>query len=101
MAEMSKDSMYYKDASDFAIRYVALRMWMDLTAKLDKKPANKDTFLAAVYPEIKKALESQHERTEREGGLPASPVDNGSGVVGSVGPSVQKPACEWGGGVCR
>jgi hypothetical protein len=83
---------------ELVIRDAARRIWSDFVARMDVQPSNKASFIAAILPEIRKAF---NERAKREGGLPASPVDNGSGVVGSVGPSVQKPACEWGGGLCR
>jgi hypothetical protein len=91
---------------ELVVKYNAIRLWLDLAERVGFQPINKKAFLAAVEPQVRKALEEARERTERERGLPASPVDNGPAVVGSVGPSVpvnkvQVPACEWGGGVCR
>jgi hypothetical protein len=97
MAEIKVD----RDMVDLAVKYNAIRMWLVLIEKLEFQPANKKEFLAAVEPEIRKALEESNERTKREGGHPTSLVDQPQAVGGQLEPRVPKPACEWGGGVCR
>lgn len=100
---------------ELVVRDTARRMWSDFVARMDVQPSNKASFIAAVLPEIRKAF---NERTSREGGHATSLVDQPQAVGGQLEPSVpysapplpgedtwgripSKPACEWGGGVCR
>lgn len=105
---------------ELVVKYNAIRLWLDLSERVGFQPVNKKAFLAAVEPEVRKALEEAHERRSREGGHPTSLVDQSPAVGGQLEPSVpvdqvQKansspplpgedtwgriPPCEWDG--CR
>jgi hypothetical protein len=83
---------------ELVIRDTARRMWSDFVARMDVQPSNKASFLAAVLPEIRKAF---NERTSREGRPTTPVVDQPQAVGGQLEPRLPKPACEWGGGLCR